>query len=247
MTINIDGIVSILKTQLQPKRSWQKWFREIATQIHCVAAGLKTGFLWDLGPPIDVAQLTDILQALHVVDARTKSMCVVEIENDLILLNLCEYWQQKFDDIIYVNVTTQLSKPEIIDDRTYGATIQPMFDNLQEQLRPYNCTTDNGLSIKLDIHETFCIPTIFGVMIGYPIVYWYDSKQSADNCLSFVPLNVYTAIANDGSLIVGSLSCPEQLVSVRITAAIAKWFQKMSAGQNLRLQTVSKSMNTVNL
>lgn len=252
MLINTDGIVSILKTQLQPNRLWQKWFREIATQIHYVAAGLKTGFLWDLGPTIDVARLTDILQALQIVDARTKSLCVVEIESDLILLNICEYWQQKFDDIIYVNVTTQLSGPEIIDDRTYAVTIQPMFDNLREQMRPYKCDANTNhhndrWSVKLEIHETFCIPTIFGVMIGYPIVYWYDSRRSTDNCLGFVPLSVYTAITIDGLLVVGSLSCPERLVSVRTTAAVAKWFQKMSTGQNLRLKTLSKSMETVNL
>ena len=36
--------------------------------------------------------------------------------------------------------------------------------------------------------------TVFGLMLGYPVVYWFDIEKPT-NCLSYLPLNVVTATA----------------------------------------------------
>lgn len=121
----------------------------------------------------------------------------------------------------------------------------PMLDNLQKLLN----ITNNQL-IQFKNEQTFCIPTIFGVLIGYPIVYWYDERISIDNCLSLVSLNVYQVIMSSNSnddFAICSLSCPKSLICGRAIATIAKLFQHISSHNNLRLETQSKSMHVVNL
>jgi len=85
---------------------------------------------------------------------------------------------------------------------------------LSEKLTTW--TTDEALTLELnpDINCT----TVFGLLLGYPVVYWYSNTASADNCLSCAPLRVYRISATDNTAdgqpaVIYSFTVPEQLFS----------------------------------
>ena len=47
--------------------------------------------------------------------------------------------------------------------------------------------------------ENWCIPCLFGFLLGYPVIYWCD-QSSECNCLIMVPLNRYTVAVKESSL-----------------------------------------------
>jgi len=60
--------------------------------------------------------------------------------------------------------------------------------------------------------------TVFGLLLGYPVVYWYSNVTTADNCLSYVPLRLFRILAVDSTAdshptIIYSFTVPEQLYS----------------------------------
>jgi len=56
--------------------------------------------------------------------------------------------------------------------------------------------------------------TLYGVLLGYPVVYWYDDVNGAGNCLSMIPLQVITVSVpvNTGNCDIYSFSFPEALL-----------------------------------
>jgi len=60
--------------------------------------------------------------------------------------------------------------------------------------------------------------TVFGLLLGYPVVYWYKDVTTADNCLSHVPLRLFRILAVDSTAnsqptVIYSFTVPEQLYS----------------------------------
>jgi hypothetical protein len=50
----------------------------------------------------------------------------------------------------------------------------------------------NKTHFILKTDKNWCVPTLLGVFLGYPIIYWYKAAMTNDGetCLSFVPLTV---------------------------------------------------------
>jgi len=75
-------------------------------------------------------------------------------------------------------------------------------------------TTDGAYVLDLtpDINRS----TVFGLLLGYPVVYWYSNIATADNCLSHVPLQQFRILAVDNTAnsqptVIFSFTVPEQL------------------------------------
>ena len=70
---------------------------------------------------------------------------------------------------------------------------------------------DPHISIKppIDMNRT----ALYGVLLGYPVVYWYKDVSGAGNCLSMIPLRVTTVTvsANARNCDIYSFSIPEAL------------------------------------
>ena len=91
---------------------------------------------------------------------------------------------------------------------------QLLLQVITEKLTVWN--TDNAFTLELspDINRS----TVFGLLLGYPVVYWYNNATSADNCLSHVPLRLFQISAVDSTVdsqpaVIYSFTIPEQLYS----------------------------------
>jgi hypothetical protein len=50
----------------------------------------------------------------------------------------------------------------------------------------------NKTHFILKTDNEWCVPTLLGVFLGYPVIYWYNAmiRNDGETCLSFVPLTV---------------------------------------------------------
>jgi len=91
---------------------------------------------------------------------------------------------------------------------------QLLMQVVTEQLTTWN--TDDAFTLELtpDVNQS----TVFGLLLGYPVVYWYSNITSANNCLSNVPLRMFRISAVDSTAdcqpsVIYSFTVPEQLYS----------------------------------
>lgn len=91
-----------------------------------------------------------------------------------------------------------------------------LLQAVSEKLLTWN--TDDAFTLELspDVNRS----TVFGLLLGYPVVYWYSDVTGADNCLSHVPLQLIRITAVDSTTtrdseptVIYSFTVPEQLYS----------------------------------
>ena len=105
--------------------------------------------------------------------------------------------------IVFVDVTGTLRSPRLLDDTTLASLLEWIsltFANATTVDRP---ESESGLIPLVDFavashhHEGRCVPSLFGVLLGYPVVYFTSTD---DNCLAFTPLKLISLTCRMDSL-----------------------------------------------
>ena len=217
---------------------------QIATQLYFVVVGVKMGYLWDIGPPVDVFVITQFITELHSCDTTFEDLRIVSFpSSDICVLNIKSYLKCTITDLVFVNVTKSIGCPKIID-LSNAKSLVDMLNNVHEQLTSLACKT--SLVLLLQIQQHFCVPTIFGILCGFPIVYWYDSTMLDENSLSNQNLMVFQAF--HGDVLMFSISCPYTLINadnMKLKKYIDMWFSRINSKLQLDIKTFTKSMEQV--
>lgn len=53
---------------------------------------------------------------------------------------------------------------------------------------------ENKMYFDLNLDKNWCVPTLLGIFLGYPVIYWYkviSKRNNGETCLSLVPLTVF--------------------------------------------------------
>lgn len=204
-------ILKLIKIKKSFKK-WSKFFKEIAYQIHFVNLGVKTGFLWDFGVTIDFNLFNLFILELIEIGLTSNSLKVVTLLDEIFLIN----YKMESPEFVFVDVTKN-SKPKIIEE------------NNSENIWYMNFIHENSGSIsKLIPPENSCIPSLIGILIGFPVIYWYNNKISDENCLGNVILNVYQARFEECTVM--SFSIPESLITnnLQVKNLIDKWINNLN-------------------
>lgn len=191
-------------------KKWSKSFKEISYQIHFVNLGVKRGFLWDFGVTIDSNLFNLFILELIEIGLISNSLKVVTLLDEVFLIN----YKMESPQFVFVNVTKN-TEPKIIEE------------NNSENIWYKNFIHENSIS-KLIPPVNFCIPSLIGILIGFPVIYWYDNNISDENCLGNVALNVYQAHFEES--LVMSFSIPEFLITnnLQVKNLIEKWINHLN-------------------
>lgn len=84
-----------------------------------------------------------------------------------------------------------------------------------------NANDGNNNPGKDGVKDSACVPSLFGVLLGYPVVYFVSG--AGENCLGFVPLKLISVVCqvrNDFEHRCLSFSVPEHLYSDVILTAL---------------------------
>ena len=140
---------------------------------------------------------------------------VLEIESDFFVLCLdrLKSYLCKKPPVTFISVSGKLENPVVLNDEDS----EQMFNQVAIRIAECSC---HGIGVlEMDFPEQVNRTTIFGVLLGYPVVYWYPPHEEIDNCLSMVPLNVWKiratlSIGNDYTREFYSFSSPCGIVNI---------------------------------
>lgn len=184
----MEALRSILRDIL-PRRLWTgPKIEKLAQQLFFIGNGMKTGFIWDIGSfdPESANRLLNSLKSAYLVD---DALTVFKIGDDFGFFIVKAVRTLKYDRFSFIDVSKCLCAPSVITKSSKESlVIQKCLDELRQQLSLVK--PNEILSINLDLDLT-CFPTVFGLLIGYPVVYWYDRSESDENCLAGLELDVF--------------------------------------------------------
>lgn len=236
--MTIDGIKNILKAHLT--RKWNSTVTELATQIYIVECGIKTGFIWDIGPQMDSTTLIKIMSNLRQLNLVSNNLRILRIVDDFCLLNIQSYFNINLNEVTFVNVTSSLRLPRICD----SLQLTPFVETFNQQIKDFQISAKPILEVK--VNNSFCIPTLFGLVAGFPIIYFYDPLVSDQNCLANIPLRVHQ-IWFRNEVLLFSVSCPSKLINdnEKCKCNIEQWKDTLTTNDDLVFKMFEETLSDV--
>lgn len=214
---------------------FRKHWRTIACQVHAVndRDNPKRGFLFDCGKA-NVDALVDLVTKLKIENLISKDISVVIVKDDIFILNVEKFHEQSH---IVIDISGNLEQPKImkVEDAT---SIEEMFRDIKNQIKS---SKENSL-IHLEIRADYCVPTIFGYLINYPIVYYHENDA---NCLSLVDLNVHQILIGNETLISFSVPSAISNENLHVQQAIENWLHNFQSKDEFLIKTFTANYPTV--
>lgn len=209
---------------------------DLAAQVSAVDLGLKPALLYDSNGACaeQVQQYLSSLQSLQLV---SKSLLTLDLNGNSLIVNpatvksnleqvLCD------SSVAVIDVCHSLERPGITD--LLRGELQSVTQELLLLLGGFQRLKEaEKLLYVREESEGWNLCTVFGLLLGYPVTYWFDHTKSFENCLSMTPLMVIKASATWQPDAAGHRCC---LYSFSIPAALHEETQSNLESWKLRLQ-----------
>lgn len=234
----------------------------LAGMVLAVDLGLKPALLYDSNGAgsEQVQQYASALQCSQLV---SKSILTLDFSGNTLVVNplsvrrnleqvLCGS-SSNSSSVRVIDVRHSLEKPVISDGFT--PELQSVTRELLLVLRA--CEQLTQAEKPLCVEEKcrgWNLCTVFGLLLGYPVTYWFDQTSSFENCLSMTPLMVTTATAtwqtgsDDHRCCLFSFSVPAVLLT-QTRSDLDSW--RLHLQERFQRQSVFKDLvicqNTVTL
>ncbi|KAK6192806.1 hypothetical protein SNE40_004216 [Patella caerulea] len=207
-------------------------YRNIGLHILAVDKGVKCGFLLDFSLTVERLQL--FLRELYMEKLIGNGLKIIDIGLDKLIYNVnsLKDAQSKWDEICFIDISKTNKTPCLLEstsDKLLGT--RKVFENLD--------TSNDVAKIDVDNNKLANPSTLFGVQIGYPVVYWYEITGDNSNCLDMEPLKCVQVLCQRHILY--SFSVPVCLWDI-MENVVTAWFDfllskcEYSYFHNLRLK-----------
>lgn len=172
---------------------------DLAAQVTAVDLGLKPALLYDSnGAGADqVQQYLSCVQSLRLA---SDHLLVLDLNGNAVIVDpkaVRSNVERVFCDggAAVIDVRHSLEKPIVLDHR--NGHIKTMISELLLFLRGLEQLKEDGKPLYAGTKpEDWNLCTVFGLLLGYPVTYWFDQTKSFENCLALTPLVVTTASAS---------------------------------------------------
>jgi len=188
--------------------------KEIAANLLFLRLDLKPSVLWDF---------------CSYDEPRIVKLCEQWIGSEYMILQLAsDYFIFKKRAMIN-HLKTVMQTPPLLLDISGGTAVLCSDSAVQTilgwvaQLKE-NLETCEGHGVSLYPADTWNLSTMFGILLGYPVVYWFSNLKD-ENCLSNEDLYVHSVTFNDVTTI--SFSVPVYCVTPALSNTVAAWSQSV--------------------
>ncbi|XP_077988901.1 UPF0739 protein C1orf74 homolog [Glandiceps talaboti] len=195
---------------------------EILSNVLAVQEEIKPSFLFDYAM-VDAERMQMFLSCSKATD----TLRSLSLHGDVFIYNpktLRNHLNNvaKNSSCFLVDVSGSLCQPKIASQDCHQVVLRhvnEVLTALDEQSDIQIALSKEGahqnVAYTLQPTEGWNIPSIFGILLGYPVVYWYGvDDDTPSNCLSMVPLSVHKIFIrpdnNEGKEII-SFSVPADL------------------------------------
>lgn len=171
---------------------------DLAAQVLAVDSGLKPALLYDSNSA-SADQVQQYLASLQSSQIVSKLLVTLDLNGNSVIVNpvaVRSNVEQLFHDrnVVAIDVCHSLEKPAIADP--LRRELQSMTHDLLLLFRGLEQLKENEKPYFVgEKSEEWNLCTVFGLLLGYPVTYWFDQTKSFENCLAMTPLVVTTASA----------------------------------------------------
>lgn len=171
---------------------------DLAAQVLTVDLGLKPALLYDCNAAC-AEQLQWYLSSLRSLQLVSESLLTLDLNGNCLVVNR-DTLRVDLETMLHVggpavvDVSPSLDKPTTSAaqrGQLKGAMVDLLL--LLEEFQQHD-EADKPLYVGQK-SEDWNLCTVFGLLLGYPVTYWFDQARSFENCLSLTPLVVVTASA----------------------------------------------------
>jgi len=202
--------------------------RLLSTNFSLVAFSIKPAFLLDFNPfPQNLSEDQKLLKMEQLLEEIASSTSdnnftvprfMMLNGSDILIFNqnqVSENLSIKIDGCQIVNVSDSLRKPQFLIDESVIAEITEMIANVKSQISKHSI----GKCLNLKTEDSWNISTLFGLLLNYPVVYYYSDLSSCQNCLAHINLlniKLFLALVDDNDdgkdqILISSFTFPETL------------------------------------
>ncbi|KAM3621741.1 uncharacterized protein V6R79_015376 [Siganus canaliculatus] len=218
---------------------------DLAVQVSAVDLGLKAALLYDTNSA-SADQVQQYLRSLQSSQLVSKSLLTLNVGGNTLIMNpalVRSIVEQLLPEgkVSVIDVCHLLEKPVTTDP--LRRELGNMTDGFLLLLRELEKTEEAEKPYDVgEISEEWNLCTLFGLLLGYPVVYWFDQSKSFENCLSMTPLVVTTASAT-WQVETTAHTC--LLYSFSVPAALLQETQSNLEDWKLRLQERFQKQNVL--
>jgi len=216
---------------------------DLAAQVSAVDLGLKPALLYDSNGA-RAEQVQQYLSSLQSSQLVSTSLITLDLNGNTLIVNPVSVKSNlerllHGSGVVVINVCHSLEKPAITERGELKSIVQDLllllrgFAQLKEAEKPLYVGEES---------EEWNLCTVFGLLLGYPVTYWFDQTKSFENCLSMTPLMVTTASVTWQADTAGHTCC---LYSFSVPAVLHKETQSNLEDWNRRLQERLQQQNVL--
>ncbi|XP_054713243.1 UPF0739 protein C1orf74 homolog [Uloborus diversus] len=191
-----------------------KWFKNcksarrhllnVLFNLQAVDKEIKPCYLWDAFPA-DISEVKLYLNELYSSGQISKSLNAFLV-NDTIFVTRFENLKTQLDNlgakkVKVIDVSKENVMPIILPAEEKSKVLKSVMKNVHTLLSSLTDPDSCDKEVKNADVPICNITTLYGVLVGYPVLYWYSlqSHNSDFTCLSMVPLKVYKVMSNFSS------------------------------------------------
>lgn len=208
-----------------------KYLNTLCANLILVHIGLKPSYLWDLPVKINKSNIYNLVDTLKKQSILDSNVFVLLLCEEYFIINKRELENMLtiLDKVAFVDCSADLSNPVLIADST----------RLIEMSRLFMEAILNHISqhlLTMEVEADWYPPTLFGLLLGYPVVYW---ASSCENNLSQQALLLCKLHYSSDNICVEdaySFSAPLNISSATIVEKWKERLEKRFTG-NLTLST----------
>ena len=201
-----------------------------------VDAGIKPSFLFDYAF-IAASTIFDWINRLHAEKLTSNLLTVLDIEEHVFICNFnqlqCSLLQAKSADNkhpIVIDISSNLKHPVSLTSAESLNIITLCLEGVIGDFLQLNEQPSEVVAVEIfaDINRT----TLFGLLLSYPVLYWYSST-SCGNCLGMISLNnttVLLKLQNEKTLVY-SFSFPVQFKNI-CDEVVRIWWKEICSRQS---------------
>lgn len=218
------------------KKAKQKW-SFAAVDIQLVDLGIKPVCLFDHWS-VTAEEMHDFTLGLHKRGLTQSKVNVVSVGQDIVLYSLTHgslLLTASLDGRCCVDISSSLLSPDVADNDTLMHTID-VFSDLCRIIHDICEGQDSACVYDVHITDRLNGSCLFGLLLGYPCVYWFDLSEGDNHCLLGQPLRLFQV---KGQMTTQAI-CDKPDIS-------QNYFQQLPSPENLKNSSVGLTRKTAQL
>lgn len=193
------GIVSRYYGKRFVSASWRIWM-----DVWCVVNGIKLTWLVDY-LPLDVTKLRQLLEdslSAGIFTIRDHSVAILMLNSDLLVINTAIDLATPPTATMFIDISTTLDKLVVVSECQWE-NVSCAVQEIQRAITvatTESCIDQLLVMTQVILAEDVNLSTVFGWLLGYPVIYWFDNNSSSSSWDSVGHLMCYSVIASNAQV-----------------------------------------------